>query len=141
MNLSLLEARIKAHEGFRSRPYRDIKGKLTIGFGRNLDDNPLTEEEGWFLSKGPIAEAISHAPLLVHNWDGLGDARQNVLIELVYNIGLTKALKFREMRRFLDERDFPAAASELLDSEWRVEVGPTRSGEMADQLRTGLFAP
>jgi hypothetical protein len=26
------------HEGFRSKPYRDTVGKLTIGYGTNLQD-------------------------------------------------------------------------------------------------------
>ena len=36
---------IKKHEGFKSKPYKDTKGKWTVGYGRNLDDNPLTPDE------------------------------------------------------------------------------------------------
>ena len=140
MNRSHLEANLKRFEGFRGKPYKDTKGKTTIGFGRNLDDVPLTEAEGWILSKGPLDDAIEHAPLLVHYWDNLGDARQNILIELVYNIGFKAAAKFQKMRIALDTQNWPEAARQLLDSDWKTDVGPTRSVAMAKQLDTGEWA-
>ena len=36
---------LKRDEGFRSHPYRDTVGKLTIGYGRNLDDVGISERE------------------------------------------------------------------------------------------------
>ena len=38
MNQEKLIAQLKIDEGFRGKPYRCTAGKLTIGFGRNLDD-------------------------------------------------------------------------------------------------------
>ena len=139
MDLPQLKTSLKAHEGFRGQAYADTKGKQTIGFGRNLTDNPLTEEEAWYLSQLWINDAIVHAPLLVHAWDKLGDARQNVLIELIYNIGIVSALKFQKMRVALDAGHWFEAADELLDSQWAKDVGSHRAGDMATQLRTGNF--
>ena len=45
IDLYTVSQRLKLHEGLRLQPYRCTKGKLTIGVGRNLDDNPLTPEE------------------------------------------------------------------------------------------------
>ena len=36
---------LELDEGFRSKPYRDVVGKLTIGFGRNIEDNGITKPE------------------------------------------------------------------------------------------------
>lgn len=36
---------LKVEEGFRSKPYKDTVGELTIGYGRNLHGLPLTEKE------------------------------------------------------------------------------------------------
>ena len=36
---------LKVEEGFRSTPYKDTVGQLTIGYGRNLHGLPLTEKE------------------------------------------------------------------------------------------------
>ena len=37
--------RLEFHEGLRLEPYRCTRGKLTIGIGRNTEDNPFTAEE------------------------------------------------------------------------------------------------
>jgi len=37
--------RIKSHEGYRTQPYKDTVGKWTVGYGRNLEDNPLDTSE------------------------------------------------------------------------------------------------
>jgi len=37
--------RIKSHEGYKPSPYKDTVGKWTVGYGRNLEDNPLTPIE------------------------------------------------------------------------------------------------
>jgi len=137
MDLTRLKNSIALHEGFRSKPYKDTKGKLTIGFGRNLDDVPLSEEEGWYLAKELIQEAVDHANLVVHDWNKLNDARQNVLVELIYNMGLGKVLKFKLMRAALDSQDYVEAAKQLLLSNWTKDVGPLRSRDMALQLETG----
>ena len=44
-----LTDRVKMHEGLRLKPYRCTSGKLTIGYGRNIEDNGITEAEASFL--------------------------------------------------------------------------------------------
>ena len=46
MSDKLIE-RVKKHEGFETKPYKDTVGKLTIGYGRNLEDNPLSVEQNY----------------------------------------------------------------------------------------------
>lgn len=49
-----LEAELMRDEAFRSQTYRCTAGKLTIGYGRNLDDRGLTREEVASLGLGYI---------------------------------------------------------------------------------------
>ena len=139
MNLDKLKASLLAHEGFKSAPYTDSEGYITIGIGRNISSNPLTIDEAWLLSKPFMDDAIEHAPLLIHNWDTIGDARQNVLIELVFAMGLPKVLKFQQMRAAVDAGDWAKASSELLDSKWAQQVHG-RANDLAKQLALGTFA-
>ena len=37
--------RLIVHEGLRLKPYKCPAGYLTIGVGRNVETNPITEEE------------------------------------------------------------------------------------------------
>ena len=48
---------IKAHEGLKLKPYRCSSGKLTIGYGRNLDDRGITVLEANELFENDIIEA------------------------------------------------------------------------------------
>ena len=43
--MNRLIQQLTRHEGFRGRPYTDTTGHLTIGYGRNLTDRPLTRDD------------------------------------------------------------------------------------------------
>ncbi len=45
MNLEKTEQRLKLDEGFRSQPYLDTKGKVTIGYGDNLSAKGITMDD------------------------------------------------------------------------------------------------
>lgn len=132
-----LRKSLRKFEGFSGIPYLDTKGNWTIGIGRNLTGNPLTEEEAWSLNSKLINSSIEEAQLLVHNWRSLNSPRQNVLIELVFNMGLAKVLKFQRMRAAIDKGDYAEAGRELLNSKWTEDVGPRRSSALVTQMETG----
>ena len=46
---------LKRHEGLRLKPYQDTIGKLTIGYGRNLDDRGISKEEAEYLLRNDIS--------------------------------------------------------------------------------------
>lgn len=48
---------LKRHEGFSAKPYFCTANKLTIGYGRNLDDVGITESEASELLRQDIARA------------------------------------------------------------------------------------
>jgi hypothetical protein len=58
---------LKLHEGLRLKPYKDSIGKLTIGFGRNLDDNGIRPNEAAYMLEGDIDEA-EQGLLINHPW-------------------------------------------------------------------------
>ena len=45
--MTKIEEQLMIDEGFRSKPYSDTVGKLTIGYGRNLDDVGITRNEAF----------------------------------------------------------------------------------------------
>jgi hypothetical protein len=45
-------------EGLRLKPYRDTVGKLTIGFGRNLEEKGISQLEAEFLLYQDIEQSI-----------------------------------------------------------------------------------
>lgn len=129
---------IKVHEGLRLKPYTCPAGKLTIGYGRNLEDNGLTHEEAEILLRHDLSQAeldaISFLGLLT--WYSLSERRKAVLINMSFNLGLTTLSKFTRFKVCLQSGDWPGAAVEMLDSKWASQVGH-RATELAEEMRRG----
>ncbi|GAA3555925.1 glycoside hydrolase family protein [Marinobacter xestospongiae] len=137
MNRPLLLEQLQRHEGLRLKPYLDTAEppRQTIGYGRNLDDRGITEEEAGFMLDNDIDEVIAdleRMPLYL----SLDDTRQVVLANMCFNLGLTRFLEFRRMLAALADRDWDRAADEMLDSKWARQVGD-RADELADLMRRG----
>ncbi len=120
-NVDIREQLIK-HEGLRLKPYKDSLGIYTIGVGRNLDDVGISEDEALYLLDNDIAnveEQCSHFAW----FSDLSLIRKQVIIDMVFNLGLTRFLKFKKTISYLSIGDFKSAAKEMLDSKWKEQVG------------------
>lgn len=144
---------IKRHEGYKQHSYRCTAGHLTIGYGYNLDANPLklsSLEISHALKNGmPEHEADRLLTLMVGRcidqldtaipWIvNLGDARESVLINMAYNIGLVGLMKFTKTLALIKSGDYPKAADEMLKSKWAAQVGH-RAVELSKQMRSGTY--
>ena len=127
------------HEGLKLFPYTDTVGKTTIGVGRNLTDRGISHNEAMTMMNNDIGMCINQ---LEHfSWyTAMDKVRQEVLVELCFNIGLPDLLKFKTMISFLIEKDWELAADAMLASKWRQDVGVIRSSNMAKRLVTGSYA-
>lgn len=138
MDLARLERTLTTDEGCKQKPYRDTVGKLTIGVGRNLDDRGLSADEIQLLLRNDIAIATRGARQLVPTFDALSDARQEVLVNMAFNLGLPRLSGFKRFLAALAEGDFDQAAEEMLDSKWARQVG-YRSIRLARVMEKGHF--
>lgn len=137
MDIGRLKDRIKLHEGFRSKVYQDTVGKWTIGYGRNVEDVGLSEGEADILLENDIAAAVKGAQAIFVNFDRLSFPRQEVLVEMVFNLGAAGLSKFHLMIGAVEVEQFDRAADEMLDSKWATQVG-MRAKELADIMRNGF---
>ena len=110
-------------EGLRLKPYRDTVGKLTIGFGRNLDDQGITEDEAETLLQNDIGRTLVELDRAFPWWIGLPDDVQRGLANMAFNLGLTRLRSFKLMLGGLERGDFRRAAVEALASKWADQVG------------------
>ncbi len=132
---SLVE-QVKRHEGLRLKPYICPAGKLTIGYGRNLDDNGITEKEAEELLINDLLRAEDEL-FKSHPWvESLPTKVQDALINMVFNLGISRFNRFRKMLAALKNNDFDTAAKEALNSKWATQVGK-RAHEIANQIRQG----
>ena len=120
--MNRLEKDLVRDEGLRLKPYLDTVGKLTIGYGRNLDDNGINEDEALAMLRNDIQ--VSRKELSAYGWfTRLDERRQEALINMHFNLGLPRLLTFRKMIAALDAQQYTKAANEALDSRWAQQVG------------------
>ena len=129
---------LKRHEGVKLKPYKCSAGKLTIGVGKNIEDNGITLEEAEYLLQNDIAEAKSQLLNSFPWMSTLNDARISAMINFTFNVGIGTVKKFKNALEHLKNREFDEAATEMLNSRWSEQVG-ARSKEIADQIRTGKW--
>lgn len=127
---------LKKEEGFCDVAYKDTVGKLTIGYGRNLQDRGITQEEAEYLLSNDIKSVDSTLFEQIPVYSKLSPARQYVIISMCFNLGLTGILKFRKMWKAISENDFQKASLEMLDSKWASQVRG-RALKLSNIMRTG----
>lgn len=131
-----LEFSLMRDEGVSYIPYTCTSGKLTVGVGRNLTDAGLRPSEVRFMLKNDIEYFYERLYEEFDWFETIGAARMSTLINLAFNLGFKGFCSFKKMIGALEERNFAAAADELLDSKYAKQVGE-RAERLATQLRTG----
>ena len=135
MNGSALEI-IKGNEGFREKVYTCTAGKLTIGYGLNLEDRGVRPDEAEFIAKNIISEISAELKRERLIGRGNGEVREAVLIDMAYNLGIEGLYKFKKMLKAYREHDYDEAARQLLDSRYALQV-PNRANRNAAMMLTG----
>jgi lysozyme len=126
------------HEGFRQFPYRCTAGKLTIGIGRNLDANGVSLDEAYFLLGNDIRSNERELTKICPVYNKMNDARKVALLNMAYNLGVSKFMQFRKMLEALDKEDYNLAAKEALNSKWAKQIGH-RANEIAYLIEEGVI--
>jgi len=136
----LMRKILARHEGFRSKVYKDTEDKLTIGFGRNLDSLGISKKEALHLLDNDMFWVETEINNRFPWYFELNDARKAVVLSMVYNLGIRRFQDFIFTIRALEQKDFQAAAREMLDSEWADQVGQ-RAKDLSFMMRTGTQFP
>lgn len=128
----------KRFEGLRLKPYTCPAGKLTIGYGHNLEDNGITQEMAEILLKTDLALARMEVGTKIPCSSKLNEARQFVLVDMCFNMGISRLLTFKKMLAALQEGYYERATCEMLNSKWAKQVG-RRAKELAEIMKTGVY--
>lgn len=136
--MSKLQEQLKRHEGLSLKVYKCTAGKVSIGYGRNLDDKGITQAEADLMLENDVLFLISVLPAKIPLFNGLNKPRADVLVNMAFNIGINGLLNFKKMLTAIDDGYFTRAAAEMLDSKWAFQVGD-RALELAEQMKTGEY--
>ena len=137
--MNKLIEQLKIHEGFRSTVYTCSGGKKTCGYGRNLEDIGISEEEAEMLLKNDIYEATNQLLNAFPFMATFSDVRISAMINFTFNVGIGTVRKFSNTIEYLKNEDWEAAADEMMDSKWAEQVGD-RAIQITEQIRTGRWA-
>lgn len=123
-------------EGKRLKPYRCSAGKLTIGYGRNLDDCGITSDEAEYLLRNDIRKCEQDLDTYLSWWRIMHPVRQRALVNMCFNLGIGGLLGFKNTLELIKNGQFLAASQKLMESKWAHQVGD-RAKRIALMFRDG----
>lgn len=139
MNRQRLSKQLEVDEGKRPRIYLDAVGKWTGGVGRNISDRAFSEDEIQLMLSNDIELAIKDVRQLVPGFDQLNDVRQEVLVNMAFNLGYSRLAAFKRFLAAVKASEFADAAVEMLDSKWANQVG-SRAIRLSKAMRDGVWS-
>ena len=145
MDLQVLREQLEIDEGVKYEIYLDHLGYPTFGIGHLIrEDDP---EHGWEvgteISESRVVEAfeqdvqtvLSDCAILYPDFDELPEEAQQVIANMMFNMGRPRLSKFKGMKRGVDARDWNAAADEMVDSGWYKQV-TNRADRLVQRMRS-----
>lgn len=152
MNELELIKELRRDEGERLIAYRDSLGYWTIGIGHLLDPikganpapfgidlrhgTPITRAQSEILLLSDIKEKAAELDRRILWWRNLSDARQRVLLNMAFNLGVDGLLSFKKTLASISVGDFESAKRGMLGSKWASQVGE-RAQRLADMMVRG----
>lgn len=135
MNMPDLISSLIQHEGYKKTIYTCTAGKPTIGVGHNLE-TPISDAAIMQILRDDIDDCIEDLDKAKANWRDHSETRQNVLVEMCFNLGMPRLKRFEKMWHALANKNYDRASDEMLRSGWAVQVGQ-RAKTLADRMRAG----
>lgn len=126
--MSITKDYIKFNEGKRLKLYKCLSKKITTGYGRNLTDNGISEDEAELMLKNDleVCKDVLYDIFGFENFLLLSDKRRMILTDMVYNLGESRFRTFKKMIHAVKNRDYYEAATQILDSNYATQV-PNRA--------------
>jgi lysozyme len=141
MNIERLKKQVIANEGMRKTAYKDTLDNWTTGVGHlirlpdeeYLIEKELTDIEVDQIFTTDLNQAIDDARKFI-DADTIPEEAFEVVIDMAFNLGLPRLMKFQNFQQALNEKDYKRASREMLDSVWAKQL-PNRSKRLAKQMR------
>ena len=144
MNIEQLRKQLELDEGVKYEIYNDHLGYATFGVGHLVleADPEYGSELGTSISESRVIEAFEQdcenvlrdCNILYENFDDLPEEVQQIVANMMFNMGRPRLSKFKGMKRGVDAKDWNAAADEMVDSAWYRQV-PNRAERLVERMR------
>lgn len=121
--------------------YQDHLGYWTLGYGRLVDrvrGGGISEEEASYLLNNDIQSRIKALSARLPFFSDLDEARQGVLVNMSFQLGVAGLLQFRRTLGRVAAGEYATAASQMMKSKWARQT-PNRARRLSEQMRTGQW--
>ena len=145
MNREAVYEQLKIDEGVEYKLYLDHLGYKTFGVGhlvldtdpeRNYDvGEPVSVERVQECFDYDLDLAVSECVALYDEdvWEGFPGEVQEILVNMMFNMGYPRLSKFKNMKAAIDVRDWQQAAIEMKSSLWYKQVS-NRAQRLVDRM-------
>ena len=144
MNIEQLREQLEVDEGCVYEIYNDHLGYPTFGIGHLVTESDPEQGQslGTTVSSERVAEAfesdiqsvLRDCDILYSDFDDLPEEAQQVIANMMFNLGRPRLSKFAGMKRGVDARDWNQAADEMVDSNWYRQV-TNRADRLVERVR------
>ena len=119
-----LKKRIKANEGFSSKPYKDQLGYLTIGYGHLILSNEkillkkkIHKKELEEIFEKDFKKALYNFNTKLKHFTS-NKKEADLLIEMVFQLGIKGCLKFKNLLKNMRKGNKHLVCFEMMNSLW-----------------------
>ena len=144
MNIEQLREQLEVDEGCVYEIYNDHLGYATFGIGHLVTESDPEQGQslGTPVSSDRVAEAfesdiqsvLRDCNILYSDFHNLPEEAQQVIANMMFNLGRPRLSKFAGMKRGVDARDWNQAAEEMVDSAWYRQV-TNRADRLVESIR------
>ena len=144
MDIQQLRKQLEIDEGVKYDIYLDHLGLPTFGIGHLVTktDPESGQAVGTPISKERVAECfdmdvqsvINDCNKLYEDFEDLPEEVQQIIANMMFNMGYTRLSKFKGMKRGVDSLNWNQAADEMVDSRWYRQV-TNRANRLVERMR------
>ena len=144
MNIEQLRDTLKIDEGCVNSVYLDHLNLKTVGIGHLLTEwdeeydkpvgTPVSEERVNELFDKDVQVTIEECEQLFGNFQDLPEEVQQILANMMFNLGRSRLSKFRRLCKAVAQKDWQEAADQMEDSKWHKQV-PNRANRLISRMK------
>ena len=144
MDLIKLRKQLEIDEGVKYEIYKDHLGYPTFGIGHLVTDSdpefgydvgtPVSEQRVEEAFDIDVQVVLRECDKLYPDFDNLPEEVQQIIANMMFNLGRPRLSKFKGMKKGVDEKNWNAAADEMVDSRWYRQVGK-RAERLVERMR------
>ena len=144
MNIEQLRDTLKVDEGCVNSIYLDHLNLPTLGIGHLINEwdeeygkpvgTPVSEERVNELFEKDVQVTIEECEQLFGNFQELPEEVQQILANMMFNLGRPRLSKFRKLCKAVAERNWQECAAQMHDSKWRTQV-PNRAERLISRMK------